>query len=552
MMRCLRCALEYGPDERYCQRCGRTLSKPIGAPAEPAGAHEGRPDTAYLYSTFSPPAVGDVHTAEAIAAEDAAPPRQIEHAGPSDGAWQEDIPHEDEDDPWADERAALPQDEDPYLAFDGFPRDVRVPVDDDEIFDESETGEAPAVVESLEDAGPRARHYGPTQAGRHSPSYARMLILPIALLIIVLAAGAFAWSRHASYAHRLASARTLASSGQYQSAIDEYQRAIGVWPLNDDARKGQATAVAALAAQRAAAAAAAQAAQVHAQAEIARGEMLQAKQIERRAAAQQFDASAAAATTVQQVPGAAPRAPAAAQASNAAKASHRSGAGRVARLRAALRATKPLIYAAIGASETVGVGAADPATQSWVADLARRLPAGSRLVNLGKSGALLSYGVQAEMPQAIASRPDVITIWMAVNDLNALLKARPTPAVFNQQVAASYGPQLATLLATLRLRTHAALFIGNVPDLALEAAYRSQGLTEQTLAPYIAAFNQRIARIARTQGAVVVDLYGPTRSTLPAHPEYVSGDGFHPSTSGYASIAAIWWKQVHGVAQGAR
>ena len=542
-MRCLRCAIDYGPDERYCQRCGRTLSKPIGSQSEPASARPGNADTAYLYSTFSPPAVGDIHGTGADPLDDEASIRYGAHDPSPHEAWQEDVPLEEDDDPWSGESVASAADE-LDDSFEGMTHKVLVPVHDDDST-EGDDDEPPAVVDVLYTSPRQARNGISAGTGGRRTQPSRALLMLIALLVILLAAGGFALSRHASYADKLNTARTLRSRAQYQSAIDTYQQAINVWPLNDDAKKGQAAAVAALAAQRAAAAAAAAAQQAQAQATRTRGEMYQAKQLERRTAAQQFDASAAVAVAPP-VSSAHTQAPAAVHATTATHSVR--ATGRAGHLRAMLLAGKPVIYAAIGASETVGVGADDPATQSWVADLARRLPPGSRLLNLGKSGALLSYGVQSELPQAIAGNPDVVTIWMAVNDLNALLKARPTSAAFEQQLSAAYGPHLATLLATLHSRTHAALFVGNIPDVALEPAYRSQGLTEQQLAPYVTAFNQTIASVARAHGATVVDLYAPTKATLPAHPEYLSGDGFHPSTLGYANIAAVWWRIIRGTA----
>jgi lysophospholipase L1-like esterase len=198
--------------------------------------------------------------------------------------------------------------------------------------------------------------------------------------------------------------------------------------------------------------------------------------------------------------------------------------------RPAVAASRPLAYAAIGASETVGVGADNPVTQSWVADLARKLPRGSRLINLGKSGALLAYGVRRELPAAVSGNPDLVTVWMAVNDINA----RVPPAV--------YRSQLDTLLGTLQHRTQAAVYVGNVPDLTIMPLYGS--LDKGALLGVVKIYNGIISAVARAHHATVIDLFTQTRRTLPAHPEYLSGDGFHPSTAGYADIANLWWQSI--------
>ena len=65
---------------------------------------------------------------------------------------------------------------------------------------------------------------------------------------------------------------------------------------------------------------------------------------------------------------------------------------------------KPLVYVALGASDAVGVGAGGPA-ESWVADLAHKLPAGSRLVNLGISGEKLQGTLVDELPVAVDAKP---------------------------------------------------------------------------------------------------------------------------------------------------
>ncbi|MDB5077386.1 MAG: hypothetical protein JWO42_3565 [Chloroflexi bacterium] len=191
---------------------------------------------------------------------------------------------------------------------------------------------------------------------------------------------------------------------------------------------------------------------------------------------------------------------------------------------------RPVLYAAIGASESVGVGANNPARESWVADLARRLPRGSRLLNLGKSGALLSYGVQSELPAAVAAHPSLVTVWMAVNDING----RVSPDAYRQQ--------LDTLLGTLQRRTHAAVYVGNVPDLTIMPLYSS--LDKAALMGVIRTYNGIISAAARAHHATVIDIFTQTQRTLPKHPEYLSGDGFHPSTAGYANIADLWWSVI--------
>jgi lysophospholipase L1-like esterase len=180
-------------------------------------------------------------------------------------------------------------------------------------------------------------------------------------------------------------------------------------------------------------------------------------------------------------------------------------------------------YVAVGASDTVGVGASDPRTGSWPARLAARLPAGTDYLNLGVSGSVASQAALQQVPAAIGARPQLVTIWLAVNDLNAGLPA------------ADYATALRSVVAPLVSGTSARIFVGDVPDLRSVPAYA--GTDQATLLARITAYNAAIVALATTfPGRVtVVDLFtgsGPLVSTIT-----VSADGFHPSDAGYALIA---------------
>jgi lysophospholipase L1-like esterase len=64
------------------------------------------------------------------------------------------------------------------------------------------------------------------------------------------------------------------------------------------------------------------------------------------------------------------------------------------------------------------------------------------------------------------------------------------------------------------------------------------------MAAQIPRFNEVLARQAREQGAVVVDLYGPSQTALPAHPHVVLADGYHPSDVGYELWSALMWGAI--------
>ena len=181
-------------------------------------------------------------------------------------------------------------------------------------------------------------------------------------------------------------------------------------------------------------------------------------------------------------------------------------------------------YVAIGASDSVGVGASDPAKGSWPALVAARLPAGSPpYTNLGVSGSLTLQAVTQQLPGAIAQKPDLCSVWLAVNDLNATIEP------------ASFAASLAQIVDGLVQKTSATIFVGNVPDLRAVPVYA--GVDKARLLAGIQAYNDTIAAIAAKNPSrvKVVDLF--TGSAALVSTGTVSPDGFHPSDEGYQLIA---------------
>jgi len=180
-------------------------------------------------------------------------------------------------------------------------------------------------------------------------------------------------------------------------------------------------------------------------------------------------------------------------------------------------------YVALGASDSVGIGATDPARGSWPARVAALMPPGSTFTNLAVSGSLVLQAQREQLPGAIAQRPTVVTVWLAVNDLNATIEA------------SSYGESLGAIVDGLVRSTDATIFVGNVPDLRSVPVYAS--VDKAQLLAGITAYNDVIAAVAaKASGRVVpVDLF--TGSAALVSTATVSSDGFHPSDSGYQLIA---------------
>src|SRR6195256_1933159 len=150
------------------------------------------------------------------------------------------------------------------------------------------------------------------------------------------------------------------------------------------------------------------------------------------------------------------------------------------------QAQKPLTYVAIGASDAVGVGARDPETEGWVPRLGATFGPNVRIVNLGVSGSTLAQALAEQLAPAVDAQPDVVTVWLAVNDLNARVPLE------------RYSADLDALLTQLST-THARVLVGNVPDLGRLAVYR--GVDPAPLQAEVDRWNQAIADTTARHGA---------------------------------------------------
>jgi acyl-CoA thioesterase-1 len=189
------------------------------------------------------------------------------------------------------------------------------------------------------------------------------------------------------------------------------------------------------------------------------------------------------------------------------------------------------LYVAIGASDAVGAGARNPASEGWVPRLHAMMAPGTRLANLGIGGLKLHDALVQVLPVAVDLQPTVVTVWLAVNDLAAGV---PLDA---------YRADLDTLLGTLARETSARVYVGNVPDLTLLPAFRA--VPADVLRAQVLVWNEAIAAVVEANGATLVDLYAGWME-LRDHPEYISRDGLHPSSAGHRRLAEVFWQAMEG------
>jgi acyl-CoA thioesterase-1 len=192
-------------------------------------------------------------------------------------------------------------------------------------------------------------------------------------------------------------------------------------------------------------------------------------------------------------------------------------------------AATPLVYAALGDSTGVGVGAEQGG--GYPERLARRLEASGvavKLQNLSVSGATAADLRRTQLPRVLAERPALVTIGIGINDAIA---GRPQ---------ADFARVL-EVVADSVVRTQAAVVISELPDLSSAPALLAQ---RASLARRVAAYNAVIRRVADRHGIAVADLETTSRRAFQASTGLFSRDGFHPSARGYDLWADAMWPVV--------
>lgn len=193
-------------------------------------------------------------------------------------------------------------------------------------------------------------------------------------------------------------------------------------------------------------------------------------------------------------------------------------------------ASRPLVYVAVGASESVGAGADDPGTQAWTAVFHRTaLPPGSTFVNLGVSGSTTAQALAEQVPPALQRAPDIVTVWLNVND------------IIDRVPAERYEEQLGELVRRLRRDGESEVLVANTPEIdQLPVVTRLGPLVTAAADRSVDEYNAATARVVKEHDAVLVDLHAASERAEAEgrYASLVSADGFHPSTAGHADVAS--------------
>lgn len=197
-------------------------------------------------------------------------------------------------------------------------------------------------------------------------------------------------------------------------------------------------------------------------------------------------------------------------------------------------------YVAIGDSSGVGVGASSGG--GYPERLYQRLkraghPVG--ILNLAVSGATTKDVLHHQVQRAASKQPAVITLGIGGNDLWRLVPA----GTFKMNMKG---------IADVLEKSGAEILVSNLIDLTqapVAALVETMvGIPARAFVSRIEEFNDIVNALAKRPRFTVVDLYGATHRELPAHPEYFSSDGFHPSAAGYERWAELLWPRMEEIA----
>ena len=189
-----------------------------------------------------------------------------------------------------------------------------------------------------------------------------------------------------------------------------------------------------------------------------------------------------------------------------------------------------VIYAALGDSTGVGVGAKNGGYVVRLFTRIKSLRPDSRLTNVCVSGAETEDVLRSQLKTALAARPTLVTLGIGINDVGHGVTIETFTRNYEE------------IIKRLKAETSAPIVITNIPDISLApivpASLRGQVYGRVNL------FNEHIREIASRHNLIVVDAYTATRDVIKSSPGFFSDDGFHPSDEGYERWAEMMWPTV--------
>ncbi|MCX6064554.1 MAG: GDSL-type esterase/lipase family protein, partial [Chloroflexi bacterium] len=163
-------------------------------------------------------------------------------------------------------------------------------------------------------------------------------------------------------------------------------------------------------------------------------------------------------------------------------------------------------------------------------------------------------GETAELPQALAAKPNIAIIWIGSNDLWYLYEYGPDPmtAEAEQQDLATFETNIDSMLRQLT-ESGAKVFISllddqskrpvvaNPPNPAEPAFTATSADDLARMSVHVTALNDIIKKKAAEYNTVPVDFY---HTDIFTNPTTLADDGNHPNSAGYEIITQVWFAAI--------
>lgn len=207
---------------------------------------------------------------------------------------------------------------------------------------------------------------------------------------------------------------------------------------------------------------------------------------------------------------------------------------------------EPVRVACLGDSITFGTRSADPATESYPAQLQQLLGPGYMVKNFGRGGATMWHGstnhAAQQLPAAVAFAPQVAVVMFGINDTRDAgvdywhhfdeFDADAT-AVLDGLLAAPSKPRLLLCLPT-----------GGMAEMPGMTAERSAVLNERV--PRLAAVREKLKEIAARYAGRGVELVDMDAATT-GRRELYDADGVHFNANGYRHLAETLRPRIEAI-----
>ena len=211
----------------------------------------------------------------------------------------------------------------------------------------------------------------------------------------------------------------------------------------------------------------------------------------------------------------------------------------------------PYTYVAIGGSESVGYDANDPVRQAFPVLLDQELPHQTAFYDLALPDASAGDVLAHQEAAAIALRPDLVTVWVGIDDLEQGV----SPSVFGSELRDIVAPIRArraqVLLANLEPITEAPTYAACAGTSLRSSASNHRCFVDGRFATgrlppadaanaTLAAYNTQVEDVAHSEGAVLVNVDGALAHGQTGAESAFSPDDFDLSTAGHALVARLF------------